>query len=45
MILILILINDFDSKSFDDDSNNFDLKLKDEINRVIILTFNLKQAY
>ena len=45
MILISISINDFDLKSFDDDSNNFDSELKDEINRIIILTFNLKQAY
>ena len=45
MILILILINDFDLKPFDDDSNDFDLKLKDEIDRIIVLTFNLKQAY
>ena len=59
MILILILINDFDLKSFDDDlndsdddssdfdddSNDFDLKSKDEIDRIIVLTFSLKQAY
>ena len=45
MILTSILINDFDLKSFDDDSNDFDSKLKNEINRIIVLTFNLKQAY
>ena len=42
MILILILINDFDLKSFDDNLNNFDSKLENEINRIIVLTFNLK---
>ena len=45
MILILISINDFDLKSFDDDLNNFDSKSKDEIDRIIVLTFNLKQTY
>ena len=32
IILILISINDFDLKLFDDDINNFDSKSKDEIN-------------
>ena len=45
MILISISINDFDLKSFDDDLNDFNLKSKDEINRIIALTFNLKQIY
>ena len=45
MILISILINDFDLKSFDDDLNDFDLKLENEIDRIIVLTFNLKQTY
>ena len=45
MILILISINNFDSKPFDNNSNNFDSKLKDEINQIIVLTFNLKQVY
>ena len=42
MILIFISINDFDSEPFDDDLNNFDLKLENEINRVIVFTLNLK---
>ena len=42
MILISILINDFDLKSFDDDLNDFDSKLKNEIDRIIVLTFNLR---
>ena len=42
MILILISINDFDLKLFDNNSNDFDLKSKNEINRIIVLTFNLK---
>ena len=45
MILILISINDFDLKSFDDDLNDFDSKSKNEINRIIVLTLNLKQIY
>ena len=45
MILILILINDFDLKPFDDDLNDFDLKSENEIDRIIVLTLNLKQTY
>ena len=44
MILISISTNDFDSKS-NNDLNNFDLKSKNEIDRIIVLTLNLKQAY
>ena len=49
MILASILINDLNLKSFDENLsdfdnnlNDFDLKSKDEINRIIILTLNLK---
>ena len=45
MILISILINDFDLKLFDDDLNDFDLKSKNEIDQIIALMFNLKQIY
>ena len=41
MILISISTNDFDLKS-NNDLNNFDLKSEDEIDRVIVLTLNLK---
>ena len=45
MILTPILINDSDSKFFDDDFNNTDSKSKDAIDQITILTLSLKQIY
>ena len=45
MILTSILVNNFDSKSFNDDFNDIDSESKNIIDQIIVLTLNLKQIY